>query len=142
MVSIGTISAFPYIAEPVVLARRAGHDTVEINPGTTGRLAPGRTPCRLRARDARPELGDPARRASLFPVAGDLDMFGNVDVFVVNHLPCDPAYLREARADLRYVGAAGVRDLRFALDALPQPLFKPVELALAAWKAQRSYTPL
>lgn len=30
----------------------------------------------------------------------------------------------------------------FALEALPQPLFKPVELALAAWKAQRSYTPL
>ena len=30
----------------------------------------------------------------------------------------------------------------FALDALPQPLFRPVELALAAWKAQRSYTPL
>lgn len=30
----------------------------------------------------------------------------------------------------------------FALDALPQPLFKPVELALAARQAQRSYTPL
>lgn len=30
----------------------------------------------------------------------------------------------------------------FALDALPQPLFKPVELALAAWQAQRNYTPL
>lgn len=28
-----------------------------------------------------------------------------------------------------------------ALDALPQPLFKPVELALAAWRAGRSYTP-
>ncbi len=30
----------------------------------------------------------------------------------------------------------------FALDALPQPLFKPVELALAAWKAERPYTSL
>ncbi len=30
----------------------------------------------------------------------------------------------------------------FALDALPQPLFRPVELALAAWQAQRNYTPL
>lgn len=28
----------------------------------------------------------------------------------------------------------------YGLDALPQPLFKPVELALAAWKAGRSYT--
>jgi 8-oxo-dGTP diphosphatase len=29
----------------------------------------------------------------------------------------------------------------YSLDALPQPLFKPVELALAAWKAGRHYTP-
>src|SRR4051812_36938354 len=36
VVSIGTTSAFPYIAAPVALARRAGRDTVEINPGTTG----------------------------------------------------------------------------------------------------------
>ncbi len=35
VVSIGTASAFHYIAGPVVLARRAGRDTVEINPGTT-----------------------------------------------------------------------------------------------------------
>jgi NAD-dependent deacetylase len=35
VVSIGTTSLFPYIAAPVVLARRAGLDTVEINPGTT-----------------------------------------------------------------------------------------------------------
>jgi NAD-dependent deacetylase len=35
VVSIGTTSVFPYIAAPVVLARRAGHATVEINPGTT-----------------------------------------------------------------------------------------------------------
>ena len=36
VVSIGTTSVFPYIAAPVMLARRAGRDTVEINPGTTG----------------------------------------------------------------------------------------------------------
>jgi NAD-dependent deacetylase len=36
VVSIGTTSVFPYIAAPVVLARSAGRDTVEINPGTTG----------------------------------------------------------------------------------------------------------
>jgi NAD-dependent deacetylase len=36
VVSIGTTSVFPYIAAPVELARRGGHDTVEINPGTTG----------------------------------------------------------------------------------------------------------
>jgi NAD-dependent deacetylase len=35
VVSIGTTSVFPYIAAPVLLARRAGRDTVEINPGTT-----------------------------------------------------------------------------------------------------------
>jgi NAD-dependent deacetylase len=35
VVSIGTTSVFPYIAAPIVLARRAGRDTVEINPGTT-----------------------------------------------------------------------------------------------------------
>lgn len=33
--SVGTTSAFPYIAGPVVTARRAGLPTVEINPGTT-----------------------------------------------------------------------------------------------------------
>jgi len=36
VVSIGTTSVFPYIAAPVMLARRAGRETVEINPGTTG----------------------------------------------------------------------------------------------------------
>jgi len=36
VVSIGTTSVFPYIAAPVVLARHAGRETVEINPGTTG----------------------------------------------------------------------------------------------------------
>ena len=35
VVSIGTTSAFPYIAAPVMLAKRAGKVTVEINPGTT-----------------------------------------------------------------------------------------------------------
>jgi NAD-dependent deacetylase len=33
--SVGTTSAFPYIAGPVVSARRAGIPTVEINPGET-----------------------------------------------------------------------------------------------------------
>jgi NAD-dependent deacetylase len=33
--SVGTTSAFPYIAAPVVTARRAGLPTVEINPGNT-----------------------------------------------------------------------------------------------------------
>lgn len=33
--SIGTTSVFPYIAAPVVLARRAGIPTIEINPGET-----------------------------------------------------------------------------------------------------------
>ena len=31
--SIGTTSVFPYIAEPIVIARRSGTPTVEINPG-------------------------------------------------------------------------------------------------------------
>lgn len=35
VVSIGTTSAFPYIAAPVVMAKRAGKPTVEINPGET-----------------------------------------------------------------------------------------------------------
>lgn len=35
VVSVGTSSAFPYIAEPVVSARRAGAVTVEVNPGST-----------------------------------------------------------------------------------------------------------
>ncbi len=35
VVSVGTTSAFPYIAAPVVMAKRAGKTTVEINPGTT-----------------------------------------------------------------------------------------------------------
>lgn len=35
VVSVGTTSAFPYIAAPVVMAKRAGKPTVEINPGRT-----------------------------------------------------------------------------------------------------------
>ncbi len=35
VVSVGTTSAFPYIAAPVLAARRAGKATVEINPGDT-----------------------------------------------------------------------------------------------------------
>ena len=31
--SIGTTSVFPYIAEPVRMAKRIGRPTVEINPG-------------------------------------------------------------------------------------------------------------
>ena len=33
--SIGTISVFPYIAEPVSIAKQFGRPTVEINPGQT-----------------------------------------------------------------------------------------------------------
>jgi len=33
--TIGTTSVFPYIAEPVALAKRMGRPTVEINPGTS-----------------------------------------------------------------------------------------------------------
>jgi NAD-dependent deacetylase len=33
--SIGTTSVFPYIAEPVIDARRRGALTVEINPGAS-----------------------------------------------------------------------------------------------------------
>jgi len=35
VLSVGTTSVFPYIAEPVLLARRQGALTVEINPATT-----------------------------------------------------------------------------------------------------------
>ncbi len=35
VISAGTTSGFPYIAAPVLAARRAGHPTVEINPGDT-----------------------------------------------------------------------------------------------------------
>jgi len=35
VLSIGTTSVFPYIAEPVIRARAAGVPTVEINPATT-----------------------------------------------------------------------------------------------------------
>jgi NAD-dependent deacetylase len=33
VISIGTTSVFPYIAGPVIAARRAGRATIEINPG-------------------------------------------------------------------------------------------------------------
>ncbi len=33
--TIGTTSVFPYIAEPVMIAKRMGRPTVEINPGTS-----------------------------------------------------------------------------------------------------------
>lgn len=35
VISVGTSSLFPYIAEPVFMAQRAGQATVEINPSTT-----------------------------------------------------------------------------------------------------------
>jgi NAD-dependent deacetylase len=35
VLSIGTTSVFPYIAEPVVRARASGVPTVEINPART-----------------------------------------------------------------------------------------------------------
>ncbi len=35
VVSVGTTSAFPYIAAPVMMAKQAGMPTVEINPGDT-----------------------------------------------------------------------------------------------------------
>jgi NAD-dependent deacetylase len=48
VLSIGTTSVFPYIAEPVLLARRARRMTVEINPGE--REVSERVDVRLRAR--------------------------------------------------------------------------------------------
>lgn len=62
VVSIGTTSVFPYIAAPVVRASRAGHATVEINPGTTAVShvvgAPDPQPGRGRARrDLAPARG-------------------------------------------------------------------------------------
>jgi NAD-dependent deacetylase len=35
VLSVGTSSLFPYIAEPVLIARTQGVPTVEINPGDT-----------------------------------------------------------------------------------------------------------
>lgn len=35
VVSVGTTSAFPYIAAPIMIAKQSGKPTVEINPGTT-----------------------------------------------------------------------------------------------------------
>jgi NAD-dependent deacetylase len=35
MIAAGTTALFPYIAEPVLAARRAGSLTVEVNPGAT-----------------------------------------------------------------------------------------------------------
>jgi NAD-dependent deacetylase len=50
--SIGTTSAFPYIAQPVVRACRAGIPTVEINPGDTEVSGLVEYRLRARARDA------------------------------------------------------------------------------------------
>lgn len=56
VISIGTTSVFPYIAEPVWWARQAGVSTVEINPGDTevSHLVTHRL--RMRAADAMAEL--------------------------------------------------------------------------------------
>jgi NAD-dependent deacetylase len=35
VISVGTSSHFPYVAEPVIDARRRGVPTIEINPGRT-----------------------------------------------------------------------------------------------------------
>jgi len=51
---------------------------------------------------------DPNQRRKLFPVAGGQDLFSSVNICIVNHLPYDPAYLRETRAELRFVNAKGV----------------------------------
>jgi NAD-dependent deacetylase len=56
VLSIGTTSAFAYIAEPVLRARRAGIPTVEINPGTSAVSAAVGTRWRERAGMALPAL--------------------------------------------------------------------------------------
>ena len=42
--SVGTTSAFPYVAFPVELAVQRGKPSVEINPGTTAVERPGDAP--------------------------------------------------------------------------------------------------
>lgn len=56
VLSIGTTSAFPYIAGPVVQAARAGLPTVEINPGATEVSPVVRYRLRERAAIVLPEL--------------------------------------------------------------------------------------
>ena len=63
-------------------------------------------------RELSAEIADPQQRQKLFPIAGQLDLFGHVDVFAINRMPCDADYLREVRVDLRFVGAAGVPEYR------------------------------
>jgi hypothetical protein len=63
-------------------------------------------------RELAAEIADPQQRQKLFPIAGQLDLFGQVDVFAINHMPCDADYLREVRVDLRFIGAAGVPEYR------------------------------
>jgi NAD-dependent deacetylase len=50
VISVGTTSAFPYIAQPVVLAEAIGATTVEINPGDTA--VSGLVDLRIRERAA------------------------------------------------------------------------------------------
>lgn len=56
VVSIGTTSAFPYIAGPVVWAAQQGVPTVEINPGTTEVSRWVAHALRMRAAEALPAL--------------------------------------------------------------------------------------
>lgn len=60
VLSVGTGSAFPYIAGPVVWAIQAGIPTVEINPGHTPLSESVRFRFRLRAADVLPALLDAA----------------------------------------------------------------------------------
>ncbi|TAH52334.1 MAG: NAD-dependent protein deacylase, partial [Betaproteobacteria bacterium] len=53
---IGTTSVFPYIAGPVVWARRTGVPSIEINPGVTDVSHIVTHHLRMRAADALPEL--------------------------------------------------------------------------------------
>ncbi|WP_045118780.1 hypothetical protein [Haliangium ochraceum] len=52
VVSVGTTSAFPYIAAPVLDARSAGRPCVEINPGETAASRSVSHRVRARAKDA------------------------------------------------------------------------------------------
>jgi hypothetical protein len=63
-----------------------------------------------------PQLADANLRQRMFPVAGQFDILGHIDVYVFDHLRYDPAYLRELRVDLRCTGPAGApiyKNLRF-----------------------------
>ena len=56
VLSVGTTSLFPYIAEPVLRAKREGRSAVEINPGETGVSDLVDVRLRLRAAEALDEI--------------------------------------------------------------------------------------